>query len=61
MRKMVAESMLAAVLVIIAALFLFLPGRPQMWIYPVVRQATQAKLNYETRAMTAYENAAFYH
>lgn len=44
-----------------ALIFLFhvLPLRPQMWIYPLVRQATTAKVNYETRQMQVKETAHF--
>ena len=33
--------------------------RPQMWLYPVVRQAVQLKVDYETRHMIVYETEHF--
>lgn len=51
-------------IVIIGLLFIVLlclnaPLRPQMWIYPLVRQAAQFKVNYETGYMSVYETEHF--
>lgn len=35
------------------------PTRPQMWLYPFVRQAAEAKINFETRQMAVYETPHF--
>jgi len=40
-------------------LFVQIPARPQMWLYPLVRQGAQAKLNYETRHMAEYQTDHF--
>jgi hypothetical protein len=36
-----------------------LPLRPQMWLYPLIRKAAQAKLDYQTRAMPVQETEHF--
>lgn len=36
-----------------------MPMKPQMWAYPLVRQAMQVKADYETRHMLVYETAHF--
>jgi hypothetical protein len=47
-------------LVLIALLVMTLaPARPQMWLYPIVRQAATAKINFETRQMAVYETPHF--
>ncbi len=46
-------------LVLIVLLLFKVPGRPQMWLYPLVRQAAQAKVDYQTRGMAEYETAHF--
>lgn len=46
----------------VAAIFCFLysfPMRPQMWVYPLVRQFTIAKVYYETRDFKGRETAHF--
>lgn len=40
-------------------LFVHLSIKPRMWLYPVVRQAAMAKLDYETRAMEEYKTEHF--
>lgn len=40
-------------------LLLTMPLRPQMWVYPLVRQAMQVKVNYETRQMVVMETEHF--
>jgi hypothetical protein len=40
-------------------LFMCLPQRPQMWVYPLVRQVTAAKVNYESRNMLVDETPHF--
>ncbi|MDR3588079.1 MAG: peptidase MA family metallohydrolase [Negativicutes bacterium] len=60
MRKMVIwGSALLAGAVLATAVLLLWPGRAQMWLYPLVRQTAQAKMNYETRSLTVYETAHF--
>lgn len=36
-----------------------MPMRPQMWVYPLVRQAVEFKVNYETRHMAVHETEHF--
>lgn len=43
----------------VVAVFTELPLRPQMWLYPLVRKAAQAKLDYQTRTMPVYETEHF--
>ncbi|MEG6586571.1 peptidase MA family metallohydrolase [Dendrosporobacter sp. 1207_IL3150] len=54
-------TMLTSLAVLLAVVFLFVqvPARPQMWLYPLVRQGAQAKLNYETRNMAEFETEHF--
>ena len=63
MRKVVLnDTSILTVLVgavCIILLILLMPSRTRMWIYPLVRQATQIKVNYETRSMAAYETEHF--
>jgi hypothetical protein len=60
MRKMmILGSMLLVGAVLSAGLFLLLPNRPQMWLYPLVRQTAQAKMNYESRNLAVYETEHF--
>lgn len=40
-------------------LLLTMPLRPQMWVYPLVRQVMQAKVNYDTRQMSVFETEHF--
>lgn len=46
-------------LILMVLLVFFVPIRPQMWVYPLVRQATLLKINYETRDMAVYETEHF--
>jgi len=46
-------------LALIVLVFSIMPLRPQMWVYPLVRQAMQIKVNYETRNMAVYETEHF--
>ncbi|MDT8902955.1 peptidase MA family metallohydrolase [Anaeroselena agilis] len=48
-----------AVLGLAAAALFPAPLTPRMLLYPVARQAAQAKMNYETRQMAAYETPHF--
>lgn len=60
MRKMLlVESLLVAVLALAVLVFVLAPATPRMALYPLVRQAAQAKLGYETRQMTARETPHF--
>ena len=40
-------------------LLLTVPLRPQMWVYPLVRQVMQVKVNYDTRQMSVFETEHF--
>jgi hypothetical protein len=53
------EGAIAAVLAVAALVFFLAPVKPRMLVYPLVRQAAQAKLNYETRQMAVYETDHF--
>ena len=46
-------------LIFIVMFFLQIPARPQAWLYPVVRKATMAKIDYETRGLAERETAHF--
>ncbi|MDF2570260.1 MAG: hypothetical protein K0R55_1864 [Sporomusa sp.] len=46
-------------LVLAGLLFSIIPGRPQMWLYPLVRQAMQMKIDYQTKDMLAKETPHF--
>lgn len=60
MRKMVQYQMIAVAGLLAMVFFVMLgPVRPQMWLYPLVRQATVAKINFETRTMTVRETPHF--
>jgi hypothetical protein len=47
--NLVTGMLLLAAVVLV---FVLVPARPQMWLYPLVREGAQAKLNYETRYMS---------
>jgi hypothetical protein len=58
----VHDTNIVTVIVGLALIVLLLSNvsvRPQMWIYPVVRQAVQIKANYETRHMAVHETEHF--
>lgn len=59
MRNIIVNS--THMLIVIGGLFLLftMSFRPQMWVYPLVRQATQMKVNYETRQMAVMETEHF--
>ncbi|VBB05945.1 Hypothetical protein LUCI_1156 [Lucifera butyrica] len=64
MRNIMTTNELAAVagllaLVLAVILVLQFPVHPQMWLYPLAREAAQAKIKYETRNMASYETAHF--
>lgn len=46
-------------LVCIVLLVFIMPSRTRLWVYPLVRQVTQVKVDYETRNMAAYETEHF--
>lgn len=46
-------------LMIAVMFFLHIPVRPQAVLYPIVRQATRAKINYETRDLAVTETEHF--
>ncbi|AJQ29757.1 peptidase MA family metallohydrolase [Pelosinus fermentans] len=50
---------LVAGLLFILMLVFAMPTKPRMWLYPLVRQAVQIKVNYEARDMATYETAHF--
>lgn len=43
----------------VVMLFLHLPARPQMWLYPLVRQAAKTKVEFETRHLAVEETEHF--
>ncbi len=51
----------SAVIILLLAVFVFFlaPVKARMLVYPLAREAAQAKLNYETRQMAAYETPHF--
>jgi hypothetical protein len=60
MRQMTMIEGSCLIVMALAALLFTVPfGRPQMWLYPLARQASHAKLNYETRGMAEYETPHF--
>lgn len=63
MRKLEINETGSVVLVIGIACMLLLvfamPARTRQWFYPLVRQAVQIKVNYETSYMAAYETKHF--
>ncbi len=63
MRRVVIGDNAALLTVLGLACILLLafmaPSRTRQWIYPLVRQAVQIKVNYETRDMAAYETEHF--
>jgi hypothetical protein len=63
MRRVVVGDNVALLAVLGLACILLLafvaPSRTRLWIYPLVRQAVQIKVNYETRDMAAYETEHF--
>jgi hypothetical protein len=60
MRKMaIFEGTVAAVLILAVLVVFLAPLKPRMLLYPLVRQAAQAKINYETRQLAAYETPHF--
>ena len=54
-------SIVTVITLLALAVFLLanLPLRPRMWVYPLVRQATQSKADYETRSMQVLETEHF--
>lgn len=52
----IATGLLAVILV---SLVLLQPQRPQMWFYPLAREAAKAKMNHETREMLEYQTEHF--
>lgn len=59
MQKIVPISLAPAAVLLIAALLFISPLRFTMGLYPLVRQAAQAKLEFETRHYRAYETPHF--
>ena len=46
-------------LALVIFLLFIMPSRAQMWVYPLVRQAVQFKVDYQTRQMAVYETKHF--
>jgi hypothetical protein len=46
-------------LISILLLAFIMPSRTRLWLYPLVRQAVQIKVNYETSYMASYETEHF--
>ncbi len=46
-------------LILVGLLFSMMPIRPQMWLYPLVRQAAVMKIDYQTKDMLAKETPHF--
>lgn len=46
-------------IVCILILVFIMPARTRQWLYPLVRQAVQVKVNYETSYMASYETKHF--
>lgn len=60
MRKiMTVETTISIILLLAAIFFLQMPTRAQMAIYPLLRQATKWKLEFDTRDMAVYETPHF--
>ncbi|QDR82750.1 peptidase MA family metallohydrolase [Sporomusa termitida] len=58
--QMIPGGVSAVVVLVLASMLLsIVPGRPQMWLYPLVRQAMQFKIDYQTRDMPAKETPHF--
>ncbi|MDR3566279.1 MAG: peptidase MA family metallohydrolase [Negativicutes bacterium] len=55
----ILDGALIAVLLLAILVLFQMPVRLQLWLYPVVRQATEIKLNYETRSLAVYETRHF--
>ncbi len=56
---LILEGSVVAILLLAGAVFFLAPFRTQMVLYPLARQAAQAKMYYETRGMAAYETPHF--
>jgi len=56
-----ATSIVTAITLLALAVFLFsaMSLRPRMWVYPLVRQVTQIKSDYETSYMEVHETEHF--
>jgi hypothetical protein len=59
MQKLVPVSLVPVAVLVAAAIFFLTPLRISMAFYPLVRQAAQAKMEYETRHFTVVETAHF--
>lgn len=58
--QMIPGGVPAVIGLIVACLFLsMIPGNPQMWLYPLVRQAMQLRIDYQTKDMLAAETPHF--
>jgi hypothetical protein len=52
-------QMAAGLLAVLLFLLVFLQPRPQMWFYPLAREAAKAKMNYEAREMLEIQTEHF--
>lgn len=59
MQKVVPMNLVPVAAIVVAAIFFLTPMRVSMALYPLVRQAAQAKLSYETRHYTVLETEHF--
>lgn len=61
MRSLVLhEKLIVICLLLFVASLVLLPVRsPRMWLYPLVRDAAQAKMDWQTKAMAVYETDHF--
>lgn len=59
MQKLVPVSLVPVAVIVAAAIFFLTPLRISMVFYPLVRQAAQAKMEYETRNYTVVETPHF--
>lgn len=59
MQKLVPVSLVPVAVLVAAAIFFLTPLRISMMFYPLVRQAAQAKMQYETRNFSKVETQHF--
>lgn len=59
MQKLVPVSLASVAVLVAAAIFFLTPLRFSMLVYPLVRQAAQAKMEYETAKFPVFETSHF--
>jgi len=52
-------TMIVGLALVVIFLLSIMPLHPQMWVYPLVRQITQMKVDYETGYMAVFETEHF--